>query len=107
MKPPLIQVCVVISLGLSLLSWTPGPKQISQDGSEGLGHGVPHSDSRRTQTWSKTSLRQREEATQGNSCLKLHLVWESARDELNLGDSNGQAPKLAFPGFISSLWFLS
>lgn len=51
-------------------------------------------------------MAKREEATQGNSCLKIHLVWESARDKSNLGDSNGQAPKSAFPGFTSLLWFL-
>lgn len=51
------------------------------------------------------SKAKREAGSTRYSCLKLHLLWEPARDKLNLGDSDGQAPKLAFPGFICHCGF--
>lgn len=78
----------------------------SQDGREELDRGVSHppdpDSAGEAQTWSKTSLyyKERGGGTQ-YSCSRNQLG-----DMSNSGDSDNQAPKLAFCGFTPSLWFL-
>lgn len=78
----------------------------SQDGCEELWLGVSHppdpDSSGEAQTRSQTSLYYKE---RGGS-TQYSRSRSQLGDKSNLEDSNNQSPKLAFCGFIPSLWFL-